>query len=336
MSAPRVLTSRLLFGAAAVLLLVCGGSAATAATATTFSPLAGQKLWVDPNSAAAQATQTANAHGDRTSAAALSKLAAQPTALWLSSGNNMPAFVSGVIHQARSAAAIPVFVTYYLPGRDCSGYSSGGAPSFAAYQGWVSSIAAAIGDAAAAVVVEPDAVAEMTVGCLSTHRTRYANALAAEISTFKQHPHVAVYLDAGNPRWVGDTSRLAATLRASGISQADGFALNVSNFFTKADDMNYGTAVSSQVAGKHFVVDTSRNGLGPLPPGSGYAGPSWCNPPGRAVGDRPATTTSYRGVDALLWVKTPGASDGSCGLGDPPAGQFWPSYAVGLAERASW
>jgi endoglucanase len=52
-------------------------------------------------------------------------------------------------------------------------------------------------------------------------------------------------------------------------------------------------------------------------------------------------------VDAFLWVKRPGESDGQCTRGtagpedpvygavDPPAGQWWAEYAHGLAQRAN-
>ena len=327
--------SRLLACAVLVLLTV-SGSTATPAMAATGSALVGHALWVDPASPAAQAAAAARASGDTQSAALLAKLAARPTAVWLTAGTGMTTRVAGVTKQAAAAGAVPVFVTYYLPGRDCGGFSSGGAPSFSAYSAWVNAVASAIGTSTAAVVVEPDAIAEMTVGCLRGAASSYAAALSSEVSALKRLPHVAVYLDAGNPNWVLDPHQLVAPLRASGLASADGFALNVSNFRTLTDDLNYGWSLSSLTGGAHFVVDTGRNGLGPLPPGSTYPGPSWCNPPGRAVGVPPSTSTGYHSVDALLWVKTPGASDGSCGLGDPPAGTFWTSYALGLISRAAW
>ena len=37
------------------------------------------------------------------------------------------------------------------------------------------------------------------------------------------------------------------------------------------------------------------------------------------------------GIDAYLWVKQPGDSDGPCN-GGLPAGVYWPQYAVALAE----
>jgi len=100
----------------------------------------------------------------------------------------------------------------------------------------------------------------------------------------------------------------------------------------------------------HFVIDTSRNGLGPwTPPAGKYSSgdpQTWCNPPGRGVGDRPTANTGVPLIDAYLWVKVPGESDGSCtrstggtidpewGIVDPAAGQWFPHMALQLAQLA--
>lgn len=99
-----------------------------------------------------------------------------------------------------------------------------------------------------------------------------------------------------------------------------------------------------------FVIDTSRNGQGPwTPPAGVYPDPQdWCNPPGRGVGIRPTLDTGVPLVDAYLWIKIPGESDGQCtrGLGpvgtvdpewdqvDPAAGQWFPDMALELARNA--
>ncbi|MGH7487297.1 MAG: glycoside hydrolase family 6 protein, partial [bacterium] len=59
----------------------------------------------------------------------------------------------------------------------------------------------------------------------------------------------------------------------------------------------------------------------------------WCNPAGRGLGSRPTTNTADPLVDAYLWIKSPGESDGACN-GAPPAGEWWADYALGLAERS--
>jgi endoglucanase len=101
----------------------------------------------------------------------------------------------------------------------------------------------------------------------------------------------------------------------------------------------------------HFVVDTSRNGQGPwqFRPTYGDAGTAqdWCNPPGRGLGVRPTANTGVPLVDAYLWIKSPGESDGSCnrgsgttdplwgGIVDPAAGAWFPQQALQLAQMAS-
>src|SRR5207247_940068 len=124
-------------------------------------------------------------------------------------------------------------------------------------------------------------------------------------------------------------STMATRLNGAGIANANGFSLNVSNFYYTSEQVTYGNVLSALVDGKHYVVDTSRNGLG-------SAGDNlWCNPAGRALGERPTTATGSALADAYLWIKVPGESDGSCN-GNPAAGTWMPEYALGLAQRASW
>ncbi|MEH0108698.1 glycoside hydrolase family 6 protein [Tersicoccus sp. MR15.9] len=102
-----------------------------------------------------------------------------------------------------------------------------------------------------------------------------------------------------------------------------------------------------------FVLDTSRNGRGPWTPAATTAYPdpqTWCNPPDRGLGARPAAhpSSAYPLLDAYLWIKTPGQSDGQCnrgiagsttdpewgGITDPAAGAWFPQQALQLAKLA--
>jgi endoglucanase len=102
----------------------------------------------------------------------------------------------------------------------------------------------------------------------------------------------------------------------------------------------------------HFVIDTSRNGVGPWQPPAGVYpdAQDWCNPPDRGAGVRPTLDTGVALLDAYLWVKIPGESDGECtrGLGpggttvdpewgriDPAAGQWFPEMALDLVRNAA-
>ncbi|MGY1665670.1 glycoside hydrolase family 6 protein [Geodermatophilus sp. SYSU D00696] len=107
------------------------------------------------------------------------------------------------------------------------------------------------------------------------------------------------------------------------------------------------TGLARDPAGQaHFVIDTSRNGQGTWTPPAGFPSPlDWCNPPGRGLGHLPTTETGHALLDAYLWIKVPGESDGSCHRGsavphpddrtpDPAAGQWFPEQARELIALA--
>lgn len=290
--------------------------AAAPATRSATNPLAGATFY-GPNSGAAQAAQAA---GRLTAdAALLHELAQVPTTLWLGAwSGDVAQTVRTAVRAAQAAGGVPVFVAYNIPGRDCGGYSAGGAGSVDAYNRWIAEVAAGIGTAEAVVIVEPDALAQL---CGDTAQ-RYAM-LGDAVRVLESNPGTHTYLDAGNPTWI-PAEEMANRLRIAGATRADGFALNVSNYETTASNVAYGKTVAAALDGAHFVVDTSRNGRGP--------GNDWCNPAGRAIGERPTGVTGEAGVDAYLWIKQPGESDGTCN-GGPAAGIFWTDYAIGLMRN---
>jgi endoglucanase len=162
------------------------------------------------------------------------------------------------------------------------------------------------------------------------HEERY-DLLKGAITTLKALKNAKVYLDAGNAGWQ-HADRIFEPLQRAGVEQADGFAVNVSNFYSTQDSTGYGKQLSARIGGKPFVIDTSRNGNGPYTGGDPQE--RWCNPPGRALGEALTTDTADPLVDAYLWVKRPGESDGTC-KGGPKAGQWWPSYALDLTDGGS-
>ena len=144
----------------------------------------------------------------------------------------------------------------------------------------------------------------------------------------------------------------------------------------------YAQNMGDAVATTHFVVDTSRNGDGPNNMQEYASAPydqpadvistlatgNWCNPPDSGLGLRPTASTGVPLLDAYLWVKTPGQSDGQCdsaggarawdytdysqpgwpttasarsmfdplwGTDDPVAGDWFPQEALQLARLAS-
>ncbi|QKW09237.1 glycoside hydrolase family 6 protein [Streptomyces sp. NA04227] len=287
-------------------------------------------FWVDRHGPAAEQVRQWRDQGREQDAKAIERIAEQPVAIW-PGGSGAAGAVRKVMRAAAEDRRTAVLVAYNIPHRDCGQHSAGGADSGAEYLSWIAEFARGIGDGKALVVLEPDAVPHNVDGCTPPeyHEERY-QLLGAAIELLKEQPHTQVYLDAGNPAWIRDPARLADPLKRSGLARADGFALNVSNFQTDGTNLVYGHRLSKLTGGKHFVVDTSRNGRGPL---AGRRGEAWCNPPGRALGKPPTTDTGDKLVDAYLWVKRPGESDGTC-RGGPSAGTWWPDYALGLARGA--
>ncbi|MQY14603.1 Endoglucanase A [Streptomyces sp. RB5] len=283
-------------------------------------------FWVDPESDAARQAEQWASEGRADDARLVRRIAGHPQAAWVA-GNNPRPDVARVMAGAGKAGKTAVLVAYNIPHRDCGQHSAGGAPDGGRYLDWVGEFAEEIGDGEAIVVLEPDAVPHMVDGCtprdVAGERTTL---LSKAVARLKEQPRTKVYLDAGNSGWIRDPWQLAERLRESGIARSDGFALNTANFQTSADLKAYGGKISGFLENKHFIIDTSRNGNGPL------VG-EWCNPPGRALGDPPTTKTDDPLVDAYLWIKNPGKSDGSCG-GGPQAGTWWPEYALGLARAA--
>jgi endoglucanase len=292
----------------------------------------GQPFYIDPALPAVQQEIEWRAAGRIADADQIAKISRQPQGIWLTSkANEVEQEARSLARGAVAAGRTPVVVLYNLPHRDCDGYSAGGAADADAYRDWLAKVVRGLGRSAPMVILEPDGIANALQGCLSDEqRAERYSLLADAITVLSQQDDAQVYLDAGNPGWIQDLPALVGALRDSGIDNAAGFALNVSNFYTTRQTSDYGHRIAALLGGAHFVIDTSRNGNGPVT-GEGSGPQNWCNPPGRALGTRPTVNTGDPSVDAFLWVKNPGESDGACRPGAPPAGDWWPQYALELA-----
>jgi endoglucanase len=284
----------------------------------------GAKLYVNPASSARRQAD-AWRRSRPADAALMDKIASQPIAQWVGSWNaDIGGDIADAVSRITGQNALPVFVAYNIPGRDCGQYSAGGANGSNAYKQWIRDFANGLGNRRAVVILEPDALAGMN--CLSRPLQEERINLIHDAVRVLKAKRAAVYIDAGHARWV-DPVEMANRLNRAGIAEADGFSLNISNFLGNSVNIAYGTEVSKRVGGKHFIIDTSRNGLNASNAGN------WCNPTGQRVGTAPTTHTGNALVDAFLWIKTPGESDGTCG-GGPAAGKWWGEYALGLAGGA--
>jgi endoglucanase len=293
------------------------------------NPFAGAAFYVDNESSARHQADAWRATRPD-DAAAIERIASQPKADWIGDWNpNVELDVDRRVTAIARAGGLPVMVVYNIPNRDCGQYSRGGAKAPGPYKAWITKVAKGIDDRRAVVVLEPDALPLMSK-CLSPADQQVRMDLVKfAVTTLKANPGTAVYLDAGHSGWI-DPPEIARRLRAAGIDQADGFALNTSNYKSTEEEKRYGHEVSQLLGGKHFIIDTGRNGNG-APNVTGDVEAAWCNPDGRALGTPPTSDTGDPLVDAFFWVKPPGESDGRCNHG-PAAGMWWPDMALQLAK----
>lgn len=285
-------------------------------------------LHVEAGSSTEIAARQAAADGDAERVRVFERLAEVPQGIWLTPERFPPGEVGGHVSEIVSAAdevgRVPVFVVYGIPDRDCTGGFSAGGLAADEYGPWVEELADAAGSGDAAVaVLEPDALAA-AIDC--DNRSERVELMAAAVDRLRE-AGVTTYVDGGHSDWIrpGD---LAPLLEEVGVDTVRGFATNVSNFQTDADERAFAERLVELLGGDvHYVIDRGRNGNG--------ANDQWCNPSGRAFGDAPGYVADGTPLDAFLWVKPPGESDGEC-HGGPPAGGFWAARVMEMAAASGW
>src|SRR5215218_9443382 len=121
---------------------------------TGQNPLRGRRLYVAPNTPARkQADQWARSRPQ--DAARMRRIADQPLAIWLGDWSpDIRREVDGIMAQA--GGAVPIFVVYNIPNRDCGLHSAGGARGGDAYRRWVRALADGLRRRPSVVILEPD------------------------------------------------------------------------------------------------------------------------------------------------------------------------------------
>lgn len=304
------------------------------------NPIAGTKLYVDPQSPAAQAEK----HYARAKPAwsrLLGDIASEPNAHRFYMWNMGPNVEGRVAHylegtQVQEPGTTVMLSTYSLI-HGKRGYTATPAVQ-ARYDAFIQQVAAGIGNYHVIFFLELDSL--ITAPGLNRQQLAIRDAeLKYAVSVLEADPHVVVYLDGGAADAAG-AKRQARYLQGAGVAQAQGFFLNSTHFDWTTSELRYGQAISRMLGGAHFVVNTGENGRGPLRPANRVKSGNevLCNPPGRGLGPLSvhgdiADQTGYAGDDGLLWFSNPGGSGGQCVPGAPPTGVYWPAYAVMLARN---
>jgi endoglucanase len=299
------------------------------------NPLVGQTWW-DQNT---QWNDTWNGYrslrrrGRNEDAAKVLRLAETPQFKWFGRWEQpVVGKLQGMFEQAGDS--VPLLAVFGDEHAGCGSpgtNTSGGLAQNARYKRWIDQVARGIGDNEVVIAFEPDSLG--LIECLRPSlRGPRLRALGYAVKALSKLPNATVYVEAGAPDWQ-DVPTMARKLRAVGVSGVRGFMLNATHHVTTAKNLRYGAKLSRAVGGRHFIVNTSHNGNGPLYR-SGHT--IWCNPPNAAAGELPTTNTGHPKADAYLWVERPGYSNGACNGGPARVGAWWEKRAIQMVERAKW
>lgn len=316
------------------------------------NPLAGLDWFVDKTWAPQyQQYQRYVRRGDGGKAGLIGKIALAPQFKWLGRWNENDK--GGTYGAARNyvervaeeqPGSVPQIVVMRHQGKACHRrYTAGGPAEDARTMRWYDQFAAGIGDARVVIGFEPDSLG--TLDCLAfSRRKARLDTLRYGVDVLSQLPNATVYLEAGASDWE-PAARTAKQLRYLGIDKVRGFMLNVTHKDWTAANVKHGVEISRLTGGKHFIVNTSENGRGPVhyrrwisrdDPKIWRRVNVWCHAQKRGLGPAPSTATLRPDVvDAYLYVNRPGYSAGSCNGGPLPIGSWWADRALELARYAT-
>ena len=119
--------------------------------------------------------------------------------------------------------------------------------------------------------------------------------------------------------------------------------LNVTHHDWTRANVQHGLEISRLVGGKHFIVNTSYNGRGPIHyrrwitahGTSGARSTSGATRVCAASARRPRRPPRNPLVDAYMYINRPGYSAGACNGGPLPIGTWWPDRGLMYAKYAT-
>ncbi|KAH7317076.1 exoglucanase-6A [Stachybotrys elegans] len=264
-------------------------------------------------------------------------------------------------------------VVYNFPDRDCSASSSAGELLLeedglnrykTEYIDPIVELLTEFSDVRTIIAYEPDGLANLITNmgvpkcanAASAYRESTEYALAA-----LDLPNVAVYLDAGHAGWLGWEANLPSTAEvyaeiytsAGSPNSTRGLVTNVSNYnglrldtapdYTTPnanfDEERFHEALAPLLVAAgfpgHFIVDQGRSGV---QPGGRQEWGHWCNVQDSGFGPLPDLSPDSEVLDAIVWIKPGGESDGTS---DSTADRFdqmcvGPSAFTPAPEAGTW
>lgn len=293
----------------------------------------------------------------------LGKIALAPKAKWFGGwisnadiGDKVRGYVAASQQEAGSSDALVQMSIFRMhPWEDEACHRLPSAAEAASYRDWIDRFADAVGDAHAALILQPDG----PFALCAPHGSHAPSDLIAYASkVLSALPHTSVYIDVGASDWPIGSEGVGAAVRLAiqdGVQYARGIALNTTHYGSTVDEVQRGADVVRALADqgiddKHFVVNTSSNGKGfvfgdyrapdpdnarvcgsqqdpgpcvalGIPPTYDFADPRWGLP-------RETVELASRYADAFLWIGRPWLYDQN----EP----FVESRALTLARVSRW
>ncbi|KAK7040929.1 Beta-glucosidase cel3A [Paramarasmius palmivorus] len=364
------------------------GTTATAGPTTSTTPSAdnpfnGYEIFLSPYYAdeVAAAASSVSDSSLQSKAASVAKI---PTFVWLDTLAKVPdlgTYLSQASAQGKSSGKkmLVQFIVYDLPDRDCAALASNGELSIAndgenKYHGYIDAIVEQVQkypDVRTVAIVEPDSLANLVT---NMNVQKCANAATRAVTYAMQElskAGVYMYLDAGHAGWLGWPANLTPAAQmfqqlytgAGSPKFVRGLATNVANYNALSasspdpvtqgnnnyDEIHYIQALAAVLSPfpAHFIVDQGRSGQQNIRQQWG----DWCNVKGAGFGMRPTLNTGSSLIDAIVWAKPGGESDGTsnssatrydahCGQSDafqpaPEAGTWFQAYFEQLVSKAN-
>jgi endoglucanase len=268
----------------------------------------------------------------------IGKIAFNPQFRWFGPWDlkygSMGVAVRQYLRRVACSGTIAQIATFLTEGEACHArYQGGGPRADRVFRRNIKSLAEGVGNHRVVIAYEPDSLG--TVGCLARSRRKARlNNLRYGVDVLSRVPNATVYIEGEAPDWEGART-IARKLRYVGIHKVRGFMLNATHQVGNKANLRFGARISRMTGGKHFIVNTSDNGNGPMYRRvNGKRKPVWCNPRNSALGTPATTATGHPKADGFFWINRPGTSHGGCNGGPTPTGRWWEDRALAMARRA--
>jgi endoglucanase len=240
----------------------------------------------------------------------LAKIALRPKATWFGHWlradrvqQNVAAYVANSQHgDPEALVQMAVFALQPWEREACDRLPS--AAERNTYKQWVDQVAAGIGQAHVALVLQPDSPFAL---CAPGGSDVFLELMRYATERFAAQPNTSVYIEAGAADWLrDDVAKALRILVPAGIRSARGFALNSTHYDSTERQVRFAAAISQALAargipGKYAVVNTAQNGK-PFK-GYEYNGPNYDN--ARACADRDDARCVTLGIPPTTDVADP-------------------------------